>query len=553
MRTIKYKDGLDDGAYGNGKNRKYTLANKKEKWIIPRSMNYDPWPKMAVAYSTNHVTGAIVINGTRTDPTAARTKGTVVNWAYDGDAWTTPANSYLRGAMVGQPMNWPYVLITQTNAATGTSADLMPDGTATNRPDFLHNMIFSLPYLKQYNQGAGVTSGAYDLVHTCASDIGFDAPRENVAGGAQHIANNRFQRGLGLQMGASGHGTAVQPYYNKMWCSSVKFKITYTITTKGYTQYKEGTAGNWDGAVAHPPNNVVRIGFTPFRAIPKSGNTALELNSYTRHKYTSYDGLNFRMDKTKEHDESSSAYASELNSPFPSSYGEFFGGQTNIETMTTRQESMGTHGPMYKKDYAFKGNTSITDSITGTIVPHKFLGLIPEDGPTLSYEDLAYATCSDLTAMSLDNTTGTAGTLLRSHYLLTALEILAGSKDTAGANTRPTKTQLWLDVKEKMGFLIGCMLQAGTRYEMLTGTTLQVDYNVEFERTIHYYHDGESPQIYAPAAQSYTGEAEAAYNANIWAAGFAAADETDALGPPASDVRTRRLWPNNLDIMSNGF
>ena len=552
MKVTKYKRGQKDGAYGSDKNRNITWSQNQSKWVIPKAMNFNIWPEMCMAYLTNQVNCNITLTGLA-EPDDTTTKGQLYQWPYDGPSqWATPSTTRLQAAFVGQPMNLPTIIYDTESAPTDNSGGAgtritFPFG-GYNRPDFLHNMLLHLPYLKQFNQSGGAGAAGNVLQHNFFTDIGMNRPETPAAAYAagSQVPNNRFLRCSGaLRDSTDDVSFPISPYYQSMWISVVKFTISYTVHVRGYMVYDEPaawTAGTWQGKAQMPISNALRIGFTPFKAMPKTPSGQLQQEyTYDRKRYTSWNGTMFQIDTDfeKGHNETSVAYASELNSPFPTSFGEFWGGITDHDNSTEKQDSKGTHGPMFKKDYLLKGNTTFSDTITGKIVPHEFLGLSNVTGDGLQYKDLAFGTNTDFNMIMMDSLTDKRH--LREAYMFPALTSLKFAKDGASGAVDADDSMIFRAWKEKMAHVIGSTLQASTKFELQKGTKITIDANVQFERTAHYFHEGDNSQYYSPGAPGTTAEAVLAMDQSSWTAG----DTTTGLNAiPAAELRLP--WPENM-------
>jgi len=562
MRVQKWKRNGGDGNYGKNKNKALEFSEKTRKWIIGKPMHFNMWPEQAMLYSNNFVTGQMSLNGTTT-PLNQMVKGPVDGWTFDNaNTYAGGVVPYMKTYMVGQPVNWPYVLVDYQGTGTKTDSGTVnylyePDEAAYNRPDFAHNMLMMLPYLKQYNQGAASNQG-YLLQHATNEDIGIDQPEQSGGQATPDtiMGNNQYQHGYGNTTLNGTHGNPLMPYYQKAWCSSVDWKLNYTVTVRGGLSYDEpatwtgGTSSrSWQGMASLPVSNKLRIGLTFYKAIPHWPGVNPNVNNvYDSKRYVSDNGSVFNIDTDFEKNDAAggSAFQGDVSSPFPFSYDEFWGG-TGPASIATKQAEGSKNGPMYKKDYIIKGNTTFSDSMSGRIVPHQFLGLTSESGDKLSYENLAYSTCSDLTSCKM---VGPAKlNELTADYLCPAMEKIQNVENGVGFTPVDARdSQTYSQLREKMNFLIGSILQCSTQHAMNSGMEIAITYNLEFERTMHYYHDGQLPTYYEPTnqgnASTATVSTQRVYRAR--ANGWTPGNDDMSLNSKPPDYH-RQFWPDNQE------
>ena len=554
MRVLKYKQTGEDGAYGKNKNKKIAYEERKRKWIVPRTPTFQMWPEEAVSYSHNVITSHMsieAINDAQDPDTVARKPGNLSAWQYDGNIQTSLNSGMLQSMFVGQPMNWPFTLISAEAApiigAVGRNCG-PNNALVTNRPDYEHQMMLQLPYLKQYRSTAAADGYlGSQITHLQLDDAGQTAAEGS---GTTYQPNNNMLRMSGLRRDDNFQGWAQTPFYESMWCSSVRFKVNFTVTMRGHSQYyhpSDANADAWTGKAQLPESNMLRIGFTPYKGMWKHYNhqgatSALDNMNYESNEYVAYSGQRFKIDTNfdKNDLEAGAASFDDQFTPFPNDYQEFWGNKISDPTDAQKQEIHSKEGPMFMKNYIIKGNTTFSDSITGTIVPHKFLGLTPLDADTLRYKDLAYATQSDLTSLVGHNERDATAGRLQSAFLFPAATSLKGAWDTVNGPqaVELADSELWAKYKEKGNFVIGCVLQASTKYMVPSGMHIYIDATISFDRTNHYFHHGKSPQFYQPEKPDHPPR----YRMDGWTIG----DNTRANNAYPEDS-VRKLWPDNQE------
>jgi len=557
MRQIKYKQKAEDGAYGKSKNKNLEYEERKSKWIVPRMPRFCAWPEEAVSYSHNSINGHMQVLGDVSDTpqSVANQPGELSAWNFDGNWNQETLNLGLKSHFMGQPLNMPFVVLgpedTPTISLNGTGCTM--DATVYNRPDFEHQMMMNLPYLKQYHTvaaSAGVLGA--ETYHTVEGDAGSHYAEQGVSPW-NTFPNNKLLHMSGMPEGVGDIGSMHLPYYQKMWCSSIKFKLSYTVTMRGAAMFGQPAsftnAAAMEGRAQLPESNVLKIGFTPYKAMSKFRDVSdaqwkIDAMNYSKGVYVSDSGQAFKIDTNYDMNETEQGDSSwnERASPFPATYQEFMGNKLSDPRDTTAQEINQRGGPMYSKTYLIKGNTTFTDSITGTIVPHKFLGLEPMDSTELRYKDLAFNTSSDLTMVPQKAiSTSNKKTELGSYIVNPALTALSFTFNDVGTLIDSRDSAFRREVKEKMNHVIGSVVQCATKYKLPAAMKINIDTTLELERTNHYFHDGQQPTYYQPAAHA----GAVSYNMQDWVVGVGDR-ESNTIPPPA----VRPLWPNDQETFN---